>query len=84
MPTRSEIDSIGERLQALRREVRALGGQGGSAARLDALEQELAALRGERARPQPAAAPPGQGPAGRAPKPTPARSPARTRKARPS
>lgn len=40
MPTRSEINSIGERLQALRREVRALGAG-------DALADEIAALREE-------------------------------------
>ena len=40
MPTRSEIDSIGERLQALRREVRALRGG-------DAFVDEIAQLRGE-------------------------------------
>lgn len=40
MPTRSELNSIGERLQALRREVRAQRGG-------DALIDEIAALRGE-------------------------------------
>lgn len=40
MPTRSEIDSIGERLQAVRREVRALRGG-------DALVDEVAQLREE-------------------------------------
>jgi len=45
MPTRSEIDSIGERLQALRRETRAQAGEGALAARVKALEDELAALR---------------------------------------
>jgi polyhydroxyalkanoate synthesis regulator phasin len=40
MPTRSEINNIGERLQALRREVR--GQRGG-----DALVEEIAALRSE-------------------------------------
>ncbi|MBZ0222551.1 MAG: class III poly(R)-hydroxyalkanoic acid synthase subunit PhaE [Dokdonella sp.] len=40
VPTRSEIDSIGERLQALRREVRGLRGG-------DALIDEIADLRGE-------------------------------------
>lgn len=40
MPTRSEINSIGERLQALRREVRSRGTG-------DSLAEELAALRAE-------------------------------------
>jgi class III poly(R)-hydroxyalkanoic acid synthase PhaE subunit len=40
MPTRSELNSIGERLQALRREVRAQRGG-------DALIDEIAGLRGE-------------------------------------
>ncbi|MGN6518394.1 MAG: class III poly(R)-hydroxyalkanoic acid synthase subunit PhaE [Dokdonella sp.] len=40
MPTRSELNNIGERLQALRREVRAQRGG-------DALIDEIAALRGE-------------------------------------
>jgi len=40
MPTRGEIDSIGQRLQALRREVRELRGG-------DALIDEIAQLRGE-------------------------------------
>lgn len=42
MPTRSEINSLGERLQALRREVR--GRDGGTH---QALSDEVAALRGE-------------------------------------
>ncbi|RYD16641.1 MAG: class III poly(R)-hydroxyalkanoic acid synthase subunit PhaE [Lysobacteraceae bacterium] len=42
MPTRSEVDSIGERLQALRREVRAAGG-----ARNQGLAAEVADLRGQ-------------------------------------
>ncbi|NCT68145.1 MAG: class III poly(R)-hydroxyalkanoic acid synthase subunit PhaE [Rhodanobacteraceae bacterium] len=43
MPTRSELNSIGERLQALRREVRARGGAGADAG----LADEVAALRAE-------------------------------------
>ena len=43
MPTRSEVDSIGERVQALRREVRALGTDG-LAGKVAALREELAAL----------------------------------------
>jgi poly[(R)-3-hydroxyalkanoate] polymerase subunit PhaE len=45
IPTRSEIDSIGERLQSLRREMRAQAGEAALAARVKALEGELAALR---------------------------------------
>jgi class III poly(R)-hydroxyalkanoic acid synthase PhaE subunit len=47
MPTRSEIDSIGERLQATRREVRTQRGEldGKLAGEIAALRAELAALR---------------------------------------
>jgi len=49
MPTRSEIDSIGERLQALRREVRQRGGgettAKGLAREVASLRSELAALK---------------------------------------
>jgi polyhydroxyalkanoate synthase subunit PhaE len=43
MPTRTEVDSLGERLQSVRRELRKLQGM---ATELDALKAELAALRG--------------------------------------
>ena len=52
VPTRSEVSSLGERLQALRREVRA-GGAGGSADRagdVGALQREVAALKRQLAR----------------------------------
>ncbi|MBX3700591.1 MAG: class III poly(R)-hydroxyalkanoic acid synthase subunit PhaE [Dokdonella sp.] len=71
MPTRSEIDSIGERLQALRREVRALRGG-------DALVDEVAQLRDELAAAQRAAA----APAARAAAPAPAQRVAARRPAR--
>ncbi|MET0255470.1 MAG: poly(R)-hydroxyalkanoic acid synthase subunit PhaE [Luteibacter sp.] len=45
MPTRTEVDSLGERLQAVRRELRKLQGV---AAEVDALKAEVAALRGAR------------------------------------
>ena len=46
MPTRSEVDSMGERLQALRREVRAAGGAGsqGLAAEVADLRKQVAEL----------------------------------------
>ncbi len=60
MPTRSELNSIGERLQALRREVRngAQQGDAGLGADLAALRDEVASIRGrlERARPDASAA----------------------------
>lgn len=53
MPTRSEVDSIGERLQALRREVRAAAGstRAGLAAEVAALRDEIAALKAARRAP---------------------------------
>jgi len=47
MPTRSEVSSLGERLQALRREVRAGGvaGGAGQADEVQALRREVAALK---------------------------------------
>lgn len=50
MPTRSEVDSIGERLQALRREVRAAAGpaRDGLAAEIAALRAEVAGLKAAR------------------------------------
>lgn len=45
MPTRSEINSIGERLQALRREVRARGAGGSLADELAALRAEFASFK---------------------------------------
>lgn len=47
MPTRSEVNSIGERLQALRREVRARGDDS-LAEEIAALREELAAFKGKR------------------------------------
>lgn len=43
MPTRKEVDSLGERLQAVRRELRQMAGV---KAELEALKAEVAALRG--------------------------------------
>lgn len=62
MPTRSEINSLGERLQALRREVRGRG-DGALAAEVAALRDELAALKAAAVRP---AAPPRPAAPGRA------------------
>lgn len=46
MPTRAEVSSLGERLQALRRELRASGTVGGDAAdEVSALRREVAALK---------------------------------------
>jgi hypothetical protein len=45
MPTRSEINSIGERLQALRREVRGLGAGDALAGEIAALREEFAAFK---------------------------------------
>jgi class III poly(R)-hydroxyalkanoic acid synthase PhaE subunit len=45
MPTRSEINSIGERLQALRREVRELGAGDALAGEIAALREEFAAFK---------------------------------------
>ncbi|MEP7097337.1 MAG: class III poly(R)-hydroxyalkanoic acid synthase subunit PhaE [Dokdonella sp.] len=47
MPTRSEVNSIGERLQALRREVRARGDDS-LAGEIAALREEFAAFKGKR------------------------------------
>lgn len=44
MPTRSEVDTLGERVQALRRELRKLGGVD-LAVEVEALRKEVAALR---------------------------------------
>ncbi len=51
MPTRSEVNSIGERLQALRREVRARGDDS-LAGEVAALREEFAALKGHAKRAQ--------------------------------
>lgn len=45
MPTRKEVDSLGERLQAVRRELRQMHGL---AAEVESLKAELAALRGDK------------------------------------
>ncbi|MEX1829031.1 poly(R)-hydroxyalkanoic acid synthase subunit PhaE [Luteibacter sp. CQ10] len=45
MPTRKEVDSLGERLQAVRRELRQMQGL---AAEVESLKAELAALRGDK------------------------------------
>ncbi|MEO7325028.1 MAG: class III poly(R)-hydroxyalkanoic acid synthase subunit PhaE [Dokdonella sp.] len=56
MPTRSEINSIGERLQALRREVRASSANGALADEVAALREEFAAFKAGARRAQPVAA----------------------------
>ncbi|MEO6925914.1 MAG: poly(R)-hydroxyalkanoic acid synthase subunit PhaE [Rhodanobacter sp.] len=58
VPTRSEVSSLGERLQALRREFRTshAGGSKGHADDLAALRQEVAALKRQLAKPVPVAA----------------------------
>lgn len=60
MPTRSEVDNLGERLQALRREVRAQGGGSDLAREITRLRAEVAALKAAR---KPAAAAATQAPA---------------------
>lgn len=45
MPTRSEVNNIGERLQSLRREMRASGADGGLAREVARLRAEVAALK---------------------------------------
>lgn len=52
MPTRTEVNSIGERLQALRREVRARGDDA-LASEVSSLRKELAALKDDARRAQP-------------------------------
>lgn len=54
MPTRTEVDSLGERLQSMRRELRKLQGV---AAEVDALKADIAALRGSGTSPGPAVKP---------------------------
>lgn len=49
MPTRSEVETLGQRLQALRREVRGRSSDDGLAAEVAALRAEVAALKAERA-----------------------------------
>lgn len=58
VPTRSEVSSLGERLQALRREFRAnhAGGSTDHTADIAALQREVAALKRQLAKPAPAAA----------------------------
>jgi hypothetical protein len=78
MPTRSEVSSLGERLQALRREFRASRQAGASADRADevvALRRELAALKRQLAEGHAAA------PAARATKAVPVKSAAAANKA---
>lgn len=68
VPTRSEVSSLGERLQALRREFRA-GRAGGSTDQADdiaALRREVAALKRQLAKPAPATAKPATNKAARA------------------
>jgi polyhydroxyalkanoate synthesis regulator phasin len=55
MPTRKEVDSLGERLQAVRRELRQMHGL---AAEVEALKAEVAALRAGTGKPKPAKAAP--------------------------
>ncbi len=59
VPTRSEVSSLGERLQALRREFRAsrAGGSVDHADDIAALRQEVVALKRQLAKPAPAATP---------------------------
>jgi hypothetical protein len=57
LPTRSEIDSLGRRLQEVRRELRARDSGQSAAEEVAALRAELAALKREQARPVPTAAP---------------------------
>jgi class III poly(R)-hydroxyalkanoic acid synthase PhaE subunit len=78
MPTRSEINSIGERLQALRREVRGLGASDALAGEIAALREEFAAFKAGAKRTQ---ASPDQAPAAKpaasrssAPKPAPVKA----------
>src|ERR1700754_4288957 len=54
MPTRTEVDSLGERLQAMRRELRQMHGL---VAEVEALRAEVAALRGAKVAVKKAAAP---------------------------
>jgi polyhydroxyalkanoate synthesis regulator phasin len=54
MPTRTEVDSLGERLQSMRRELRKLQGV---AAEVDALKADIAALRGSGTASPPAGSP---------------------------
>lgn len=83
MPTRSEVDNIGERLQSLRREVRAKNGGSDLARELARLRAEVAALKAAK---KPVAAAAEEAPASRA-APTPKASrpkasrPRRARKA---
>lgn len=67
MPTRTEVDRLGERLQAVRRELRQLQGV---AAEVDALKAEIASLRGgePKKRPSKTSAPVKTAPSKAAPK----------------
>lgn len=60
LPTRSEVDSLGRRLQEVRRELRTMGGTG-AAAELAALRAELQALKSSQ---PPVGAPPASGASG--------------------
>jgi hypothetical protein len=57
LPTRSEVSSLGQRVQALRRDLRAMAADGGLPARFDALRRELDELKQQLARQRPARAP---------------------------
>jgi len=59
MPTRSEVSSLGQRMQALRRGLRAVAGaaDGSLSDRFDALRRELDGLKQQLARSRPAPAP---------------------------
>jgi class III poly(R)-hydroxyalkanoic acid synthase PhaE subunit len=59
MPTRSEVSSLGQRVQALRRDLRATAGTAGGALsdQLEDLRRELDELKQQKARQRPASAP---------------------------